>query len=268
MISKTRMNQSLGTVAHTARYAFVPCASVFDNNVQSAVAIHAARKLSQYDGGKRVTVPSPLRWINASPRKKSNDVYHAGDRMPVKLSKYFKTTAAELRKHGVLNAHLGIDNLLFVDPNLLKGTKLPEFRDARADLENYFRPVIKLLKASSRAGDLAWVEAKKRLTFEEEHGAALGYSNAGGFGRGIGSHLASILVTRGQEIVRLGIDAAEMFELIGLFQERFGPDLLSDMAVAILKQRFLTYTQRITTELNLRPQRKFFIARGHGRDSD
>jgi hypothetical protein len=50
-----------------------------------------------------------------------------------------------------------------------------------------------------------------------------------------------------------------MFELIGLFQERFGPDLLSDMAVAILKERFLLYTQRVTKELAIQRSKEFTI---------
>jgi hypothetical protein len=173
------------------------------------------------------------------------------------LSRYFRIPAAELRKRGVLNAHLGIDNRLFVDPNLLKQTKIPELKDARAALEKHFAPVITLLKASKRRGDAAWIEARKRLTFKEEDGAALGYGGAGSHGRAIGSNLADILVERAKEIIDLGIDAPEIFELIGLFQENFGADLLSDMAVSILKDRFLAYTQRVTKELNLNPSGTF-----------
>ena len=66
--------------------------------------------------------------------------------MAVKLSRYFRVPAAELRKRGVLNAYIGIDNRLFVDPILLKSVETPEFKDARKDLEGYFVPVIKLLK--------------------------------------------------------------------------------------------------------------------------
>jgi hypothetical protein len=139
----------------------------------------------------------------------------------------------------------------------LKRTKIPEFAGARKDLDDYFSPVIRLLSASKGKGDVAWVEAKKRLTFKEEHGTALGYAGAGELGKAIGPGLAALLARRGKEIVDLGIDASEMFELIGLFQEKFGPDLLSDMAVSILKNRFLQYTQRVTAELKLRPRKRF-----------
>lgn len=177
--------------------------------------------------------------------------------MAITLSKYLAVPAAELRKRGVLNAYLGIDNRLFVDPKLLKIAETPEFQSSRGDLEQYFAPVIKLLKASKSANDVAWAAAQKRLTFDEEHGTALGYAKAGKYGRGIGRELAQVLVIRAKEIINLGVDAAEMFELIGLFQEGFGSDRLSDMAVSILRERFITYTQRVTLDLKLQRQAKF-----------
>lgn len=180
--------------------------------------------------------------------------------MPVRLSRYFGVDASELKSRGVFDAHLGIDNKLFVDPKLLKKRlRIPEFAGSRKDITTYFSKVIKLLKVSKKEGDIAWVEAEKRLTFKEEHGAALGYSGAGGFGRAIGPQLAHVLVKRAKEIMALGIEDPEMFELIGLFQEDIGADLLSDMAVSILKHRFLAYTQRVTKELNLRPSKGFQI---------
>ncbi len=177
--------------------------------------------------------------------------------MPVRLSRYFGVEPSELKSRGVFDAHLGIDNKLFVDPKLLnKEVKIPEFSDARGDITTYFSKVIKLLRASKKQGDIAWVEAEERLNFKEEHGAALGYSGAGEFGRAVGPKRARILVMRAKEILALDIDDPEMFELIGLFQEDIGSDLLSDMAVSILKHRFFDYTQRITKELNLRPSRE------------
>ncbi|HXM96921.1 MAG TPA: hypothetical protein VN982_00445 [Candidatus Dormibacteraeota bacterium] len=162
-----------------------------------------------------------------------------------------------LKKSGALNAYLGIDTNVFVDPSLLRSTKIPEFRDAKDDFTDYFSPIIKLLKATKRIGDIAWGTAITKLRFREEHGAALGYSAAGGSGRGIGEALAELIVQRGKEIVDLGIDDSEIFEVIGLFQEGFGPDLLSDMAVAILKPRFFAYTQRVAADLKLAPTKTF-----------
>jgi hypothetical protein len=73
--------------------------------------------------------------------------------------------------------------------------------------------------------------------------------------------IARILVHRGKQIVDLGIEDSEMFEIIGLFQENFGPDLLSDMAVSILKDRFFAYTERVATRLMLNPAKRFHLKR-------
>ena len=173
--------------------------------------------------------------------------------MVIPLNVYFKIPAGSLEKYGALNSYIGIDNHVFVDPTLLRTSKIPEFKNSTDDLRAYFTPVITLIKATKKFGDIAWETAVKKLRFREEHGAALGYSAAGGSGRGIGSLLATLLVERGKQIVDLGIEDPEIFEIIGLFQEGFGPDLLSDMAVSILKRRFFAYTQRITASLTLNP---------------
>jgi hypothetical protein len=177
--------------------------------------------------------------------------------MVIPLNLYFKVPIEHFQKSGALNSYLGIDTNVFVDPALLRSTKIPEFRGVTEDFTDYFSPIIKLLKATKRIGDIAWETAINKLRFHEEHGAALGYAAAGGSGRGIGEGLAELIAQRGKEIIELGIDDPEIFEVIGLFQEGFGPDLLSDMAVSILKSRFLAYTERITRDLKLGPTKVF-----------
>ncbi|MGA2356744.1 MAG: hypothetical protein ABSG02_19795 [Terriglobales bacterium] len=180
--------------------------------------------------------------------------------MPIRLSRYFDVEPSELKARGVFDGHLGIDNKLFVDPKLLKKTlRIPEFSGARKDITKYFSQVIKLLKASKEQGDIAWIEAERRMRFKEENGASLGYGKAGSYGRAVGPQLARSLAKRAKEILELGVDDPEMFELIGLFQEDVGADLLSDMAVSILKPRFLSFTQRVTEELELGPSKRFLM---------
>ncbi|OFW17581.1 MAG: hypothetical protein A3H27_06880 [Acidobacteria bacterium RIFCSPLOWO2_02_FULL_59_13] len=58
--------------------------------------------------------------------------------MATKLSRHFRISALRLQKRGVFNALIGLDNSLFVVPNLLKASKTSEFKDARAELESYF----------------------------------------------------------------------------------------------------------------------------------
>lgn len=176
-----------------------------------------------------------------------------------KISLRFGVTADKLRKAGVFDAYIGIDNKLFVDPVLLKTAKTPEFQGARRDLEDYFGKVIRLIESSGQKEDVAWHEAAKRLTFREIHATALGYANVGGHGNAIGAELAGRLLERSSEIIKLGVKDPEIFELIGLFEEDFGADRLSDMTVAILVVRFLAYTNRMVHEFDLKPRKLFRI---------
>lgn len=185
-----------------------------------------------------------------------------GCRMVKKLSRYFRIPATELRKAGVFNAFIGIDNKLFVDPILLQKAKTPEFKESRQKLESYFANTVTLLKASKQKDDVAWTAAGKRLVFHEEHGTALGYANAGSHGNAIGPELGSRLLSRGHEIVTLGVTDPVIFELIGLFEDDFGADRLSDMTVAILKDDFRAYTQRIMLDLDLKPRAIFRYSGG------
>jgi len=63
-----------------------------------------------------------------------------------------------------------------------------------------------------------------------------------------------------ESVVQLGITDPLIFEIIGLFEEDFGPDRLSDMAVSILWNRFLSYSYRILKELDLKPRATFVVA--------
>ncbi len=177
--------------------------------------------------------------------------------MVKKLSGYFGVPATTLRKAGVFDAFIGIDNKLFVDPILLEKAETPEFKDSRQKLEKYFAETVTLLKASKQKDDVAWKAAGRRLVFREEHGTALGYANAGSHGNAIGQALGGRLLNRGSEIVALGVTDPVIFELIGLFEDDFGADRLSDMTVAILQEDFRAYTQRVATDLGLEPRRVF-----------
>jgi hypothetical protein len=171
------------------------------------------------------------------------------------LSAYLNAHPRDLKRLGVFDGYLGIDNPLFVDPRLVESSNAPEFQDARQELVGHFSKVIKLLGASKLRGDIAWRAAYNLLLFPEERGIFLGYAGAGQAGRGIGPDRAEQLEERGKAIVDLGVTDPEMFELIPLFEEHFGPDLLSDTAISILKCRFLEFTERVTRSLGIKTER-------------
>lgn len=51
---------------------------------------------------------------------------------------------------GALDPILGIDTRLFIDPLLVKNTKIPEFQSASNKIEKYFESILRLLKASKK----------------------------------------------------------------------------------------------------------------------
>ena len=96
------------------------------------------------------------------------------------------------------------------------------------------------------------------------YGTALGYADAGCHGNAIGPALGSRLLNRGHEIVALGVTDPVIFELIGLFEDDFGADRLSDMTVAILGDDFRAYTQRVATGLDLKSAPGFQVLKRQG----
>lgn len=172
--------------------------------------------------------------------------------MIYKLSDHLKVEPAKLDGLGVFDAYIGVDSLLFIDPQLLQTAAIPEFKNSHNRVREYYKELIILLSASEKKFDKAWMEAWKRLVFRELSGVAIGYGKKNGRGSGIGPALAKRLVESAHEIIRMGIKDPAIFELLGLFEEDFGADRLSDMAIRIVKEDIFAYTQRVSNELGIK----------------
>jgi hypothetical protein len=171
------------------------------------------------------------------------------------LSKYLSVPHRELRRLGIFDAIIDRDSLLCIDPQLLFSTQMPELGYARQRIDKHFTTVISLIKASKQKRDLPWREALRRLTFKEERGVAIGLSKRKRDGSGIGPVLASRLLETGKELVALGIEDPALFEVLPLFEEGFGADRLSDMAISLLVPDLENLNIRITKELSLKQAR-------------
>lgn len=188
-----------------------------------------------------------------------------------RISDFLNIDTKELEKKGIFNSFIGVDSRFFIDPFLTETIDIPEFQNAREKIKKYYHEIITLLKVSKAKGDLAWNEAAKRLIFKEFASACIGYGGHGNTGSGIGPVLGRKLLNTADEIVGLGIEDPLIFELIGLFEKNYGPDRLSDMTIAILRENFLEFTQRITQELGIQDvttlnfSGKDFILPRHGK---
>ena len=172
--------------------------------------------------------------------------------MTQKISEYFNIPEKTLDKMGVFNAVIGIDTHLFLDPQLLKKTKIPELKSSRQRFEKYFSDIMKLLVASRKTGDVAWREARKRLIFRELRGVSIGYGTQGGDGKGVGPELGFKLLNTASEIIGMGIKDPAIFELLGLFEEGFGADRFSDMTISIIRDDLFKFSERVAKTLNLK----------------
>jgi len=168
------------------------------------------------------------------------------------LSSYLKIGHKQFEENGIFDAVLGIDTRLFLDPFLLKKTKINEFKNSRKKIETYYSDIIRLLLEYRRSKNIrAWREALRRLTFKETSGVFIGYGVCSGDGNAIGVGLAKRLLTTAFDILDMGINDPEIFELIGLFEEDFGADRLSDMTIAIIKEEVFAYTEKVMRNLGV-----------------
>ena len=173
--------------------------------------------------------------------------------MSLTYSRFFKVKHKDFLQKGVYNAFLDKDSLLHIDPLLLKGSRIPEFKDAYTEFFNYFRLFIPLVKASKTDGlqDRFFKQIVKRFTFKEIPNTGLGFSKGNTRGRGISGAISRQLAHSAYAIINAGLEDPEIFGLMQLIEDNMAADRISDMTIAILQKHFLEYTQRIAQEMGL-----------------
>jgi hypothetical protein len=169
--------------------------------------------------------------------------------MPRRYHEALGVSASSLRRTGAFNGFVDLDSEFYVDPRLLERTRVPEFKGAADRFEKHFRDALRLLKHSRAEGDRFWRGAVERLRFKEVTHTGLGYGKTSTRGSAVGGRLATELARSAKDLLRAGIDDPDIFELLGMFQEGFGPDRVSDIAVRIILPEVLAYTARVATRL-------------------
>jgi hypothetical protein len=178
--------------------------------------------------------------------------------MAILLSEHLNIKAEKLSNEGVFDAVIGVDTKLFIDPSLLMNIKIDEFKQSREKLISYFSKIITLLKFGEN--ERTKKTAIKMLTFPEPIGVSIGYGNDNDNGAGIGPEKAEKIFTSALELYNLGVTDPEIIEIIGIFEEGFGPDLISDMTINILEEDFCNYTQNFCKKLNIKSE---YLYKGH-----
>ncbi len=170
--------------------------------------------------------------------------------VPIRFSDHFKLNGQALAERGVLDPTLNIDTALFIDPLLVPHSQHKEIRvDARAAYQSHFEQVIKLLKASKAADDVAWRNAKRLMEFPEVKWTCLGYGAGSVSGSGSGAFTTNSVMKTAKEIVELGIEDPDLFVAMGIFEEGIGPDRISDMTTNVIMPGLLSFNRRILSEI-------------------
>lgn len=178
---------------------------------------------------------------------------------PVRFSEHFGISTTLLKRAGAFDPVVNADTPLFIDPFLLEESKHPEMQAAYGDWEAHFADLIKLLSASRVRGDVAWRAADKMLGVQEFKGTCLGYG-AGIAGNAIGRGLIRAQLLRtAKEIVDLGVNDPAIFPLLALFEDKVGPDRISDLTTRVIGPRLAEFTERVLKRVNI-PRQKFDIA--------
>jgi hypothetical protein len=173
-------------------------------------------------------------------------------RNPTTIGKHFAVAPKTLQELDVLNATLAIDTALFIDPLLLRVSRHREMRDAHDAYEAHFTSIIRLLQASRREGDPAWKAALALMQFPEIKGTCLGYGAGSIDGRGFTGSLSERALRVGAEIVQIGVTDPDLFPALALFEDKIGPDRISDMVTNIAFAELAAFNVRILRELPLR----------------
>ena len=153
-------------------------------------------------------------------------------------------------EHDWFDPDLTVDTKLFVDPFLMLRAG-SEWRQAHADLVAHFAHCYHLVAKAHGQQSLSAKQAHLLLTFPEPHEFCLGYTAASTRGSGGGAGRATAIADGIAVAVAAGLRQPEHIEEIGILNERFGADSISDATLNILKAHFIRYTQTVAADLGL-----------------
>lgn len=178
--------------------------------------------------------------------------------MALSASDYLGVAPSKFTSVGAFDPVLDVDSLLFLDPLLLRKTRVPEFKQSYAKLEKRFKRIGKLLHHSKGPSDPFWREAERQFFFPEVEGLCIGYSRNGTGGAGMGRGLRGTVLETGKAIVDGGNQDPEIFELMGLFEPGVGRDRISDMVARVIIDDIAAYTARVLKRLSVPTKRLVF----------
>ena len=160
----------------------------------------------------------------------------------MRFTRAFKVTRGP--REDWFDPDLTVDTRLFLDPFLLlKAGKT--WASAHDELVAHFAHCYSLVAKAHGPKSLSAKAAHRLLTFPEPYEFGLGYTAASTRGSGSGLMQARTIADGIAVAVAAGLTEPEHIEEIGILNEGFGADRISDATLNVLKDRFITYTQTV-----------------------
>jgi hypothetical protein len=173
-------------------------------------------------------------------------------RNPVLFSAHFGIAPDKLAGLDVFDPTLNADTKLFIDPLLLRSSKHPAINaDGVQAFDTYFGDIIRVLQHSQVVNDLSWRTVDRLFTFQEPKETCLGYGDRTTHGSSIGPQLRARIMETAKEIIRLGVRDPVLFALMGLLEQKIGPDRISDMTTHAIKPAILKFTEHTLATLSV-----------------
>jgi hypothetical protein len=141
---------------------------------------------------------------------------------------------------------LSTDTKLFIDPFLVFDSNNDFFLNTHQKTIDFFNLAFGIAsKSKADKSDLRYRQLLSMMKFPEVEEICLGYASRGTGGSGSGGGFSKMIVDSIFESIKMGITNLDRFEEIGLFNEGFGCDRISDMTATLLKEELVKYTQTI-----------------------
>ena len=175
---------------------------------------------------------------------------------PLLFSSYFNIHPDLLTDAGLIDPFLNVDTQLFIDPVLLVKSANDIIRtEAAGAFHTHFENFIRLLAISQTEGDAAWRGAQRLLNLREPPENGLGYGGSGRSGSSRPDEVRDAIVRTAKDIVDLGSRDPDMIALMGFFEEKVGPDTISDFTTRVIVHQLAKITDAFCREHNI-PVRK------------
>ena len=147
---------------------------------------------------------------------------------------------------------LSTDTKLFIDPFLIFDSNHDFFINTHQKTIEFFNLAFNIASISKpNKSDIRYRQLLSMMKFPEVEEVCLGYASRGTGGSGSGGGFSKMIVESIFESINMGITNFNHFEEIGLFNEGFGCDRISDMTATLLKKEIVLYTQEISRRHNI-----------------